>query len=142
MQISDKAIDFIKSFEGFSSAAYICSGGYKTIGYGHFIRDNENLNIINDEQALKLLYQDISKAESSVNRLTKVILRQNQFYMLVSFTYNLGGGAYQRSSLRSKVNREDHDLVPFEFNKWIYSNGKILPGLVKRRKLEAKIYNC
>jgi lysozyme len=142
MQISDEAVDFIKSFEGFSNEAYICPAGYKTIGYGHLIKDIEDIDKITNEEALELLRQDIGRAEFTVNRLTKVYLNQNQFDMLVSFTYNLGGGAYQRSSLRSKVNREEHELVPFEFGKWIYANGEVLLGLVKRRKLEAEIYSC
>lgn len=140
MHVSQKGLNFIKSFEGFSSKPYRCPAGYKTIGYGHLIKDNENIESVTKSYAVELLKQDVEAAESIVRRFTKVFLTQNQFDMLVSFVFNLGGGAYQRSSLRSKVNREEHEAVPFEFLKWIYSKGDILPGLLRRRRLEAKIY--
>ncbi len=142
MFISSKAIEFIKSFEGYSPQAYLCPAGYKTIGYGHLLREGELLEEVTQTDALELLHQDIAVAEGAVSRLTKVTLRQNQFDMLVSFVFNLGSAAYQRSSLRAKVNRNEHNLVPQEFRRWVYANGKIMPGLVKRRNLEAEIYQA
>ncbi len=141
MKISQQGVDFIKSFESCSLKSYLCPAGYKTIGYGHLLNESEmHLDVIRREEALELLESDIKISENSVRRLTGVELTQNQFDMLVSFTFNLGGGAYQRSALRSKVNREDHELVPFEFMKWIYAAGKVLPGLVRRRRAEAEMY--
>lgn len=63
-----------------------------------------------------------------------------QFDALTSFTFNLGGGALQRSTLRRKVNREEHSAVPTEFRKWIWAGGRKLKGLVRRREAEAKRY--
>lgn len=140
MRISEQCIDFIKSFESFKEEVYVCPGGYKTIGYGHLIRATENLTTITHEEGIELLKRDIKIAEVAANRLTHVELSQNQFDMLVSFTFNLGSSAYQRSTLRSKVNRAEHELVPAEFMRWVYAKGKILPGLAKRRRMEAEIY--
>ncbi len=53
---------------------------------------------------------------------------------------NLGSGALQRSTLRRKVNRQEHADVPAEFVKWVYADGRKLPGLVKRRRCEAMLY--
>ena len=79
-------------------------------------------------------------AERAVCRLIHVPLTDNQFDALVSFTYNLGADALQRSTLRCKVNRAQHQDVPIEFMRWIWAGGKKLPGLIKRRLAEASLY--
>jgi len=61
---------------------------------------------------------------------------------LVSFTFNLGSAALQRSTLRRKVNREEHDDVPSELMKWVWAGGKKLRGLVRRREEELKLYEA
>jgi lysozyme len=63
-----------------------------------------------------------------------------QFDALVSFTYNLGGEALQRSTLRRKINREEHAEVPEQFMRWVWAGGRKLRGLVRRRAAEAKVY--
>lgn len=139
MYISERGVKLIKDFEGFSSKTYVCPAGYKTIGYGH-ISDN-NINDITKDEADKLLAEDIYKAERSVKRNIKVDLSQGQFDALVSFAFNLGGAALQRSTLRQKVNREEHQDVPKEFMRWVYAGGIALAGLVKRREAEAEVYS-
>ena len=67
-------------------------------------------------------------------------LTDNQFAALVSFVFNLGAGALRRSTLRRKVNRQEHSEVPAELMKWIYVNGRKSPGLIKRRQAEAMLY--
>ena len=79
-------------------------------------------------------------AERAVLRLISVPLTQGQFDALVSFTFNLGAGALQRSTLRRKVNREEHADVPAEFSKWVWAGGRKMNGLIKRRKAEAELY--
>lgn len=74
-------------------------------------------------------------------RLISVPLTDGQFDALVSFTFNLGAGALQRSTLRRKVNRGEHQAVPAEFMKWVWAAGKRLPGLVRRRRAEAFAYS-
>jgi lysozyme len=84
---------------------------------------------------------DLFIGGGSVLRLIAVPLTQGQFDALVSFTFNLGSGALQRSTLRRKVNREEHDDVPAELMKWVWAGGSKLKGLVKRRKAEVLIYH-
>lgn len=73
-------------------------------------------------------------------RLISVLLTDGQFNALVSLTFNLGAAALQRSTLRRKVNRGEHETVPAELIKWVWAAGKRLPGLVLRRKAEALAY--
>jgi len=75
-----------------------------------------------------------------VLRLITVPLNHGQFDALVSFVFNVGGGALQRSTLRSRVNRDEHGEVPAEFMKWIWAGGRKLKGLVRRREAEAALY--
>lgn len=79
-------------------------------------------------------------AARSVLRLIRVPLTDGQFDALVDFTFNLGGGALQRSTLRQVVNREEHDEVPGELMRWVRAGGKILRGLVRRRQAEVERY--
>ena len=67
-------------------------------------------------------------------------LTDGRFDALSSFTFNLGAGALQRSTLRRKVNHEEHDAVPGEFRRWVWAGGRKLKGLMLRREAEAALY--
>ena len=141
--ITQEGLDLICRFEGFSPVIYICPAGYPTIGYGHLITEankEQFLDGIDELEALDLLKTDVQKAERAVLRLINVPLTDGQFDALVSFAFNLGGGALQRSTLRRKVNRQEHSAVPTEFMKWVWAGGRKQKGLVRRRKAEARIY--
>jgi lysozyme len=140
---TDEGINLIKRFEGFSSSIYICPAGYPTIGYGHVVRDGEKHRFaegIDKAEGEELLRQDVFWAERGVLRLINVPLSDGQFDSLVSFTFNLGTGALQRSTLRRKVNREEHEDVPAQFNRWVWAGGRKLKGLIHRRNMEAIRY--
>jgi len=139
--ITQSGIDLIKRFEGFSAKVYICPSGYPTIGFGHVVKPYEDFSAgIDEAQAEELLRQDAQIAERAVLRLINVPLTDGQFDALVSFTYNLGGGALQRSTLRRKINREEHADVPEQFMRWVWAGGRKLKGLVRRREAEVKLY--
>lgn len=141
--VTEEGIALIKRFESFASNVYICPAGYPTIGYGHVVKADEQERFaggITEDQATELLGFDVAIAERAVLRFITVPLTDGQFDALVSFTFNLGSGALQRSTLRRKVNREEHDDVPAEFMKWVWADGRKLKGLVKRRKAESIIY--
>lgn len=95
---------------------------------------------VDKDEALELLKTDVAVAERAIARLIGVPLTQGQFDALVSFTFNLGAGALQRSSLRSKLNRGEYEGVPAELRKWVWANGKKLTGLMRRRQAEATLY--
>lgn len=88
---------------------------------------------LTEDEAEALLHCDVGLAERAVLRLITVPLADGQFDALISFTFNLGAGALQRSTLRRRVNREEHREVPEEFGKWVWGGGRWLPGLLKRR---------
>lgn len=140
MQISTQVIELIKHFEGFRSKVYLCPTGYKTIGYGHVLLEKDKFQEVNSIEAEELLIQDLNKAAISVINNISIMLTQGQFDALVSFTFNLGGAALQRSVLRQKINRQEHQEVAKEFMRWVYAGGVILAGLVKRRALEVEMY--
>ena len=142
-QITQDGLNLIKHFEGFEPEIYLDAAGLPTIGYGHLIRKGEHKMFesgINKEDAEALLVDDVHVAERAVLRLIDVPLTDNQFNALVSFTFNLGSGALQRSTLRRKVNREEHAEVPEEFLKWVWAGGQKLKGLIRRREAEAALY--
>lgn len=141
--ITQDGLDLIKRFEGFSPTIYICPAGYPTIGYGHLVRDHEQDRYqqgITEQEAEDLLRRDVQAAERAVLRLIDVPLTDGQYDALVSFIFNLGAGALQRSTLRRKVNREAHADVPAQLMRWVWAGGRILPGLKKRRAGEAEVY--
>lgn len=154
METSLKCKDVIKSFEGLRLTPYICAGGYLTVGWGHVLNANvgkkgefaarlavEPNTVISYAQAERFFEADILHAENAIRRLIRVPLTQGQFDALVSFTFNLGAGALQRSTLRSKINRNESLIrCAVEFDKWVYSKGRRLRGLILRRKVEKKMF--
>jgi len=136
-------LSLIKEFEGFSNKIYLDAAGLPTIGYGHLLRSGEEEMFrrgISHEAAIALLIKDVEASERAVLRLISIPLTDGQFDALVSFTFNLGAGALQRSTLRRKVNREEHADVSAEFMKWVWAGGRRLKGLIRRRTAEAALY--
>lgn len=128
--VTEEGLNLIKRFEGFSSTIYICPVGYPTIGYGHVVLAHEQDQFatgIMQAEATVLLRKDVRIAERAVLRLISVPLTDGQFDALVSFTFNLGAGALQLSTLRRKVNRGEHESVPAELMKWVWAGGRKLP---------------
>lgn len=141
--VTEEGLNLIKRFEGFSPNIYICPAGYPTVGYGHVLLAHEQDQFaagITPAQATQLLRKDAAIAERAVLRLISLPLTDGQFDALVSFTFNLGAGALQRSTLRRKVNRGEHEDVPAELMKWVWAAGKRMPGLVRRRQIDALHY--
>ena len=142
-RITQEGLDLICRFEGFSPTIYICPGGWLTIGYGHVVREREHEQFeagIDEDAGAVLLQNDVGMSERAVLRLIQVPLDDGQFDALVSFTFNLGAGALQCSTLRRKVNREEHGAVPVEFRRWVWAGGRKLAGLTRRREAEVNRY--
>lgn len=140
MNTSDKGLDFIKQFEGFRSHPYQCQARVWTIGYGSTYGVTFNTPPITQRAAEELLSKEIRKYETSVARLVDVPLKQHEFDALVSFVYNLGGAAFQRSRLRQRLNRDDREGAAEQFLRWIRAGGVISNGLIKRRKAEREMF--
>lgn len=139
--ISTEGLALIKHFEGFSPYVYIDAAGHPTIGFGHLIKDGETFKEpLLGQAAHDLLLADALFAVNAVNQRVEPRLFQGQFDALASFTFNLGGGAFGKSTLLKRVNAERHADVPEQFMRWVYAGGKKLRGLERRRKAEAVMY--
>lgn len=136
---SKAGADLITQFEGVKLTAYLCPAKVWTIGVGHTGLDVKPGLTITRAQADQLLFNDLRRFESAVNRLCPVTT-QNQFDALVSFAFNLGEGALEGSTLRKKHNAGDYAGARAEFGRWNKAGGRVLPGLVKRRAAEAELY--
>ena len=96
--------------------------------------------LITEKTADAFLKQDIQRAEDEVNRID-ADLTQEQFDALVSFVFNVGTQAFRVSTLRKLIERNPNDKkIADEFRRWVYAGNKMLPGLVKRREQEIKLY--
>jgi GH24 family phage-related lysozyme (muramidase) len=142
--MSAEGLGLVKEFEGLRLKAYKCPAGVWTIGYGHTSAAgspdvNPGMEITKDE-AEEILKRDMVQYEAGVEKLVKVELSQGQFDALVDFAYNAGVGALAKSTLLKRVNEERFDDVPAEFMKWTKGGGKELPGLVRRRRAEVKLW--
>ena len=139
MKTSPKGIALIKEFEGLRLKAYLCPGGVWTIGYGHTAGVKPGM-VITEAQAGEYLKADLIAFERYLNGLG-LALNQNQFNALVSFIYNVGTGNFSSSTLLRKVraNPQDNSIMD-EFLRWVYSKGRVFPGLQRRRLAEMKLY--
>lgn len=144
MRMSVEGLALVKEFEGLRLKAYKCPANVWTIGYGHTsAAGSPEVNPgmeITKEEAEEILRRDMVQYENGVKKLVKVELTQGQFDALVDFAYNAGVGALAKSTLLKRVNEERFDDVPAEFMKWTKGGGKELPGLVRRRRAEVKLW--
>ena len=142
MRIGNAGLALIKQFEGFSPAPYRCPANVWTIGYGHVIapHERETLRAVDEVAAEKLLMHDVAAAEKAVARFIHRPLTQPQYDALVCFTFNLGSGALQRSTLRQVINRGEEDAVASQWMRFVWAAGRKLPGLVRRRAAELALY--
>ena len=114
-----------------------------TIGWGSTHHGGHKINadtVWTQAQCDAAFLQDMASFEADVRRLVKVKLKPWQFDALVSFTYNCGTGALQKSTLLKKVNAGQFDAAALEFHKWNKANGKVLAGLTRRRASEALLF--
>lgn len=134
MRASDILIEAIKGFEVFRAEAYKCPAGVWTIGYGHTAGVKKGQRV-SKARAEELLRQDLGSAEASVNRLG-VAKTQGQYDALVDITFNCGD--MSKSTLVRKIREgAGKDEITKEFMRWVHSDGKVLPGLIKRRAWDA-----
>lgn len=143
MRTSSRGLSLIKHFEGFSATVYLDVAGLPTIGYGHLLLEGERQNYGNGISHLEaeiLLVDDLAVAERSVKKFITCALTQSQFDALVSFTFNLGSGTLQRSTLRRVINRDAQAAVSEQWMRFVWAGGRKVAGLVRRRAAELALY--
>jgi len=146
MKISDNGINLIKRFEGVRYKPYRCPAGLWTVGVGHLIGDGKQLpdgynKTFTEREVDELLRKDLARFERGVTMLFPVSYRftQGAYDALVSFSFNLGLGALQRSTVRSALLRGDKTMAGESLLKYCRAGGKILKGLQLRRQAEHKL---
>ena len=141
----NKGIPIIRKFEGLKLRAYLCPSSIWTIGYGNTFYENgskvQEGDKITLDRADRLLFFVVQKFEAEIKKLVKSEINENQLGALTSFAFNVGAGNLAKSTLLKKVNANPNDLtIRDEFNRWTKAGGKVLNGLVTRRKAEADLY--
>jgi lysozyme len=138
---TSRAARLIRETESLSLTPYTDEGGTWHIGYGHKLDSRPPSDMrITERQAERLLREDLSKAANAVDRLVSVNLTPNQRAALISFTYNLGTGALERSTLLDKLNAGNYSGAASEFERWIHVDGRPNRGLRTRREAEKRIF--
>jgi lysozyme len=141
------AIELAKRFEGFerrvkhgtmvAAVPYVCPASFWTIGYGHLCKPEHPPITLDEAEAY--LAQDLAIALSATLRYCPVLATEpdGRLAAIVDFTFNLGAGRLQTSTLRRRINQRDWMTAAQELRRWVYGGGKVLPGLVTRREGEA-----
>ena len=157
MNVSPQCIATIKHHEGVRFKPYRCPALLWTVGVGHVLYPEQGRLKLEDRKgyALKdadnrvwspdevdgLLRFDLARFERGVARMCPAaVSHQGRFDALVSFSFNVGLGTLQRSTLRAKFNRGDYEGAAQEFMKFTKAGGKVLKGLVNRRNDEVTMY--
>jgi GH24 family phage-related lysozyme (muramidase) len=145
LKLSTKGVRFISQWEGFRPRLYEDSEGHCTIGYGHLVHlgrcnGSEPARFkagLTQAQALELLKDDAHAAAQAVGSDVKVGLEQHQFDALVSFSFNVGAGAFGDSTLLRLLNKGKYEAVPSELMRWTDGGVK---GLIRRRRSEGALF--
>jgi lysozyme len=157
VKVSAAAIEMIKHHEGLRTKPYQCPALIWSVGVGHVIdpshiavkyEERKNLpipegwdRILSMGEVDAILVKDLGRFERGVARLCPgSVGNQGQFDALVSFSFNVGLGNLQRSSIRMRYNRGDIEETAEAFLMWTKAAGKVLPGLVKRRRDEMAMF--
>ena len=140
-RVNAETLEHIKRWEGLRLDAYLDVGGVLTIGYGHTGSDVSHGLTITKAKAESLLRSDLKIAEDAVSALVKVGLSDNQYGALVSFVFNVGVGAFRKSTLLRKLNAGDYAAVPAELMRWNKVGTKAVEGLTNRSAGEVALWN-
>ncbi len=164
------AIETIRAFEGLADGdprtanldPYLCPAGYWTIGWGHVVRDARGRmlkgraraadaraiypNGITLDEAEALLQRDVIERSLSLDDVLLTdgayfALTYNQYCALLSFVFNIGIGAFEKSTLLQRLRDGDFADVPRQLMRWTRAGGKVLPGLKRRREAEARLWS-
>lgn len=140
-RVNQAGLDLIKSFEGLRLAAYRCPAGVWTIGYGHTGPNVKPGLRITLAEAEALLKGDLDRFESGVeSAIGPASTTANQFSAMVSLAFNIGLGAFQRSTVLRMHRAGNRQRAAAAFLLWVKGGGRTLPGLVRRRTAERALY--
>jgi lysozyme len=145
MKINRATADLVKEFEGFSAKAYKCPAGIWTIGYGTTaaagvgITPKEGMTITRSD-AEAYLHAALEKFASQIEDAITAPINENEFGAFVSLAYNIGPGAFRKSSALRLFNEGDKTKAANALLLWNKAGGKVLKGLTRRREAERKLF--
>ncbi len=131
MKISQQGLDLLVAREGRRNKAYLDSVGVWTIGVGHTGPEVHEGLVWTDAEIEAALRADIARFEDAINDSVTVGLEQYQFDALVSFSFNVGVGAFKTSTLLRKINLQQYEAAAIQFDRW-----HIPPEITRRRNGE------
>lgn len=142
MRISAMGLELIREMEGLRLSPYRVGSGRLTAGYGHELADEEKRISwpIDKQKAERWLQDDVMIAEKCLEETIEAPLQQHEWDALVSFVYNIGSGAFRKSTIRKRINAGDWKGAANQFERWIYANHEVLPGLIMRREVERMMF--
>ena len=165
MKLGEAGAKLMHQYEGYRNKPYLCPANIWTIGYGHVLYQDqirlpmvrkegysgmirseyplkqEDNRVWSKEEINKLFEDDVGPTERGVLRLAPSLAgRQGAFDTCVSFSFNAGLGAFQRSSIRMKINRGDWEGAAEALMLYVMAGGKVLAGLKKRREAEKALF--
>jgi lysozyme len=143
--INQATVDLVKQFEGFRAEAYKCPAGVWTIGYGTTAQANVGIvpvsgMKITEAEAEGYLQKGLDKCASEIKPSISAPINDNEFGAFVSLAYNIGSGAFKRSSALRKFNAGDKQGAANAILMWNKAGGKVLKGLVRRREAERDLF--
>lgn len=139
MVLSDRGLALIKEYEGFRAHAYKCPAGVWTIGFGT-TKNVQPGDKITKREAERRLREDLHRFQVCVTKAVNVPLSQGQYDALVSLCYNIGEGAFRKSTLLKLLNQRRYDAACAQFDRWVKAGGRTLPGLQRRRDAEQALF--
>jgi len=143
--INQATVDLVKEFEGFRAKAYKCPAGVWTIGYGTTPRAGVGLDVvegmeITEAEAEYYLQKGLEKFAVEITGAITKPINENEFGAFVSLAYNIGSGAFKRSSALRHFNAGDKKKAADAMLLWNKAGGKVLKGLTRRREAERKLF--
>jgi len=136
--------DMVAFFEGCKLSAYTCPAGIVTIGYGNtYYEDGTPVklgDVITKERAKQLKLNILQGFIKELKSLLKKPYQDHEFYAMLSLLYNIGGKQFSKSSVLKYFNQDDKNMAAESFLLWNRSSGKVLLGLVRRRRAEKQMF--
>lgn len=139
MVVSPAGISLIEQFEGLRLTAYKDPVGIWTIGYGHTLTAKPGMTITK-AKAEGLLREDLILAQTAIDSKVRTVLTQYEYDALACFTFNVGAGAFANSTLLHLLNAGDKTGAAEQFLRWDHAGGRVLTGLVARRRAERQLF--
>ena len=156
-KMSERGLEVLMELEGIENVIYKDVAGYPTVGVGHLLTkdelssgkivlsDGQVIDLregrITDSEVKALLQDDIVRYEDAVNLYVTVAITQEHFDALTSFTFNVGAGAFSRSTLLRRLNAKRYADVPAQFKRWNRAGGRVVKGLINRRNVEIAMWS-